>query len=268
MLSTAFAASTTDCLRDSTKNRRKTSQSDGVGTHGTQSQLEETVARPANTTLPIHKQEQQAISREASQGSLVPHPMPFRCISDEDFQQEIAIGNIMVDTLLKHFLISAEWHKPTLLYYRSPGCPNGWIETRLELVGEWLWNSEVTLDTVRLAPTGPPAVLVKFRSETGLRHWSIANEGINIIDVANEPVLLLKAGTASHESGYTGDDEEDTTDAQLEAHSFEVVQTQSIKVRNQLIVVQPAVEDGQYALHTVPAGTYRYRYGKMVRLSR
>ncbi|GAB3874115.1 hypothetical protein GCM10028824_26850 [Hymenobacter segetis] len=227
-------------------------------------QTKDSVARTA--TPATHEQAEQAIQREPSQGSVEARPMQFRCISEEDFQQEIAIGNIMVDTLQQRFLISAEWHKPTLLYYRSPSCPNGWIETRLELVGEWLWNSAVTLDTVRLAPTGPPAVLLKFSSETSLHHWSISNEGINIIDVSAEPVLLLKAGTASHEGGYTGDDETDSTDTQREEHSFEVVQSQSIKVRNQLIVVEPAVEDGQYALHSVPPGTYRYRHGKMIRI--
>lgn len=227
-------------------------------------QVKDSVARPV--TSATHEQAEQAIRREPSQGSVEARSMPFRCIGDEDFQQEIAIGNIMVDTLLKRFLISAEWHKPTLLYYRSPSCPNGWIETRLELVGEWLWNREVTLDTVRLAPTGPPAVLVKFSSETSLHHWSISNEGINIIDVSTEPVLLLKAGTVSHEGGYTGDDETDSTDTQREEHSFGVVQSQSIKVRNQLIVVEPAVEDGQYALHSVSPGTYRYRHGRMIRI--
>jgi hypothetical protein len=227
-------------------------------------QAKDSVARPA--TSGTHEPVEQAIQREPSQGSIEARPMQFRCISDEDFQQEIAIGNIMVDTLHKPFLISAEWHKLTLLYYRSPSCPNSWIETRLELVGEWLWNSEVTLDTVRLTPTGPPAVFVKFSSESSLHHWSISNEGINIVDVSREPVLLLKAGTASHEGGFTGDDETDTTDAQREEHSFEVVQSQSIKVRNQLIVVEPAVEDGQYALHSVPPGTYRYRNGKVIRV--
>lgn len=227
-------------------------------------QAKDPVAQPA--TAAAREQADQVIQREPSQGSVEARPMQFRCISDEDFQQEVAIGNIMVDTLLKRFLISAEWHKPTLLYYRSPSCPNGWIETRLELVGEWLWNKEVTLDTVRLAPTGPPAVLVKFSSETTLHHWAISNEGINIVDVTKEPVLMLKAGTASHEGGYTGDDEIDSTDSQLEEHSFEVVQSQSIKVRNQFIVVEPAVEDGEYALHSVPPGIYRYRHGKMIQI--
>ncbi|MGY3089168.1 hypothetical protein ACVWYF_002208 [Hymenobacter sp. UYAg731] len=211
-------------------------------------------------------QTEQAIPREASQGTVQPHPMQFRRISDEDLKQEMAIGNIMADTVLGRFLVNAEWHKPTFLYYRTSVYPGGWIEVQLEPVGEWLWNKVVTLDTVRLEPTGTPAVRVMFSSESELHHWSISNEGINIVDIAREPVLLLKAGTASHEGGFTGEDETDSTDTQREEHSFEVVQSQSIKVRNQLIVVEPAVEDGQYALHSVPPGIYRYRHGRMIQI--
>ena len=228
--------------------------------------VKDSARKQAASTAPI--QTAQAIPREASQGTVQPHPMQFRRISDEDLKQEMLIGNIVADTVLVlgQFLVNAEWHKPTFLYYRTPVYPGGWIEVQLEPVGEWLWNKVVKLDTVRLEPTGPPAVRVTFSSESELHHWSISNEGINIIDIAREPVLLLKAGTASHESGYTGDYEEDTTDADIEAHSFDIVQEQKISVRNQQIVVGTAIEDGQYALHTVAAGTYQYRKGKLIRV--
>jgi hypothetical protein len=228
--------------------------------------VKDSARHQATSTAP--SQMEQAIPREASQGNMQPRPMHFRRISDEDLKQEMAIGNIMADTVLGRFLVNADWHKPTFLYYRTPIYPGGWIEVQLEPVGEWLWNKVVTLDTVRLEPTGPPAVRVTFSSESELHHWSISNEGINIVDIAREPVLLLKVGTASHESGYTGDDAEDTTDADIEAHSFDIVQEQKISVRNQKIVVGTAVEDGQYALHTVAAGTYHYRKGKLIRLGK
>ncbi len=201
-------------------------------------------------------------------GSVTPHLMKFARISEEDLQRKIESGVVEPTLLLGRFLIGHdEEGRNSLLYYRSPTYSDGWLETHFEPVGEWLSSQNVTLDTVRLEPAGPPAVIVKFQSGTSLRHWSINSEGVNIIDASKEPVLVLTAGTSSHEYAYGGDDDDmDTTDAATTDNSSEDLLTQAITVHKQLIVVGPAEEDGNYLLAPAPPGTYRYRQGKMTKL--
>jgi hypothetical protein len=254
----------TACGTQSTKEKVQTA-GNPLPRSGKSIAAKDSAGQQAQPTAPQERARQ--VSQDSSLGSVTPHRMQFRRISDEDLRLEIAIGNITVDTVLSRFLVSAEWRKPTFLYYRTPAYPGGWIETQLELLGEWLWNEEVTLDTVRLEPTGPSAVLVKFRSTSSLRHWSMLSEAVNLVDVAAEPVLVLKAGTLNHESGYTEGDE-DTINGDIETDSFETVQSQSVKVRNQQIIVGRPVEEGQYALHPAPAGTYRYRNSKVFRVGK
>lgn len=183
-------------------------------------------------------------------------------------QRKIESGYVEPTLLMGRFLVGHdEEGRNSLLYYRSPTYPDGWLETHFEPVGEWLSSQNVTLDTVRLEPAGPPAVIARFKSQASLRHWSTTNEGINIIDASKEPVLVLTAGTSSHEYAYGGDDDDmDTTDAATTDNSSEDVLTQAITVHKQLIVVGPAEEDGNYALAPAPPGTYRYRQGKMTRI--
>lgn len=202
-------------------------------------------------------------------GSVTPHLMKFTRISEEEMQRKIESGNVEPTLLLGRFILGPdEEGRNTLLYYRSPTYPDGWLEVQFEPVGEWLSSQSVTLDTVRLEPGGPPAVMAKLASSGSMRHWSTENEGINIIDASKEPVLVLTAGTSSHEYAYGGDDEADTTDADIEANSSDELLTQSVMVHEQLIVVGPAEEDGNYALAPAPPGTYRYRQGRMVRLKK
>lgn len=236
------------------------------------------VARPA---LPIlTAQTAKADRPQASQvapaqvaaeyhGSVTPHLMKFARISEEDMQRKIESGYVEPTLLLGRFLLGREdAGRSAVLYYRSPTYPDGWLETHFEPVGEWLSSQYVTLDTVRLEPMGPPAVIAKFESSGSLRHWSISNEGINIIDARKEPMLVLTAGTSSHEYAFVGDDETDTTDAAREANSSEEALSQSITVHKQLIIVGPAEDDADHTLAPAPPGTYRYRQGKMVRLKK
>jgi hypothetical protein len=225
-------------------------------------QPEKAVARPqASPVAPV-------AAAAKFHGSVTPHLMKFARISEEEMQRKIAANQVEPKLLLGRFLLGwSDDYRSTLLYYRSPTYPDGWLETQFEPVGEWLSSQEVTLDTVRLEPTGPPAIIATFHSSGSLRHWSTTNEGINIIDVSKEPVLVLTAGTLSHEYAYGGDDDEaDTTDADITANNVETVLSQAITVRKQLLVVGPAEEDGNYELAPAPPGTYRYRQGKMTRL--
>lgn len=202
-------------------------------------------------------------------GSVTPHPMKFTRISEEEMQRKIERGTVEPTLLLGRYILGPdEEGRNTLLYYRSPTYPDGWLEVQFEPVGEWLSSQSVTLDTVRLEPGGPPAVMAKLESSSSLRHWSVKNEGVNLIDASKEPVLVLTAGTSSHEYAYGGDDEADTTDADIEANSSEELVTQLITVHKQLITVGPAEEDGNYALAPAPPGTYRYRQGRMVQLKK
>jgi|GEM_PF-6943947 len=210
-----------------------------------------------------------ALAAAEYHGSVTPHLMKFTRISEEEMQRKIERGDVEPTLLLGRFLVGHEDEgHSSLLYYRSPTYPDGWLETHFELVGEWLSSQNVTLDTVRLEPTGPPAIIAKFESSGSLRHWSTTNEGINIIDVSKEPVLVLTAGTSSHEYAFGGDDETDTTDVNIAANSFEQLLTQSIAVRKQLIIIGPAEDDASYTLSPAPPGTYRYRQGKMTRLKK
>lgn len=210
-----------------------------------------------------------AVAAAEFHGSVTPHLMKFARISEEEMQRKIESGYVQPTLLLGQFLLGGEVdYRGTLLYYRSPTYPDGWLETHFEPVGEWLSSQYVTLDTVRLEPAGPPAVIAKFQSSSSLRHWSTNNEGINIIDVSKEPVLVLTAGTSSHEYAYGGDDETDTTDADIEANSSEETMSQTITVHKELIVVGPADDDADYKLAPAPPGTYRYRQGKMTRLKK
>lgn len=211
-----------------------------------------------------------AVAAAEYHGSVTPHLMRFTRISEEDMQRKIENGYVEPTLLLGRFLVGRdEEGRSSLLYYRSPTYADGWLETHFEPVGEWLGSQNVTLDTVRLEPAGPPAVIAKFESQGSLRQWSTTNEGINIIDASKEPVLVLTAGTSSHEYAYGGDDDDmDTTDAATTNNSSDELLTQSITVRKQLIVVGPAEEDGNYALAPAPPGTYRYRQGRMVRLKK
>lgn len=202
-------------------------------------------------------------------GSVTPHLMKFARISEEEMQRKIESGYVEPTLLLGRFLLGREDDgRSAILYYRSPAYPDGWLETHFEPVGEWLSSQYVTLDTVRLEPAGPPAVIAKFESSGSLRHWSTNNEGINIIDVSKEPVLVLTAGTKSHEYAYGGDEETDTTDADMAANNSEELMEQVITVHKQLIVVGPAEDDADYKLAPAPPGTYRYQRGKMIRLKR
>jgi hypothetical protein len=210
-----------------------------------------------------------AVAAAEYHGSVTPHLMRFTRISEENMQRKIESGYVEPTLLLGRFLVGRdEEGQSSLLYYRSPTYPDGWLETQFEPVGEWLDSRDVTLDTVRLEPAGPPAIIAKFQSSGSLRHWSTTNEGINIIDVSKEPVLVLTAGTSSHEYAFGGDDETDTTDAAIEANSSEELLTQSITVHKQLIIVGPAEDDENYTLAPAPPGTYRYRQGRMVRLKK
>lgn len=208
-----------------------------------------------------------ALAAAEYHGSVTPHLMKFTRISEEEMQRKIESGNVEPTLLLGRFILGHDAEgRNTLLYYRSPTYPDGWLETQFEPVGEWLSSQNVTLDTVRLEPAGPPAVIAKFESSGSLRHWSTQNEGVNIIDASKEPVLVLTAGTSSHEYAFGGDDETDTTDVDTAANSSDELLTQSITVRKQLIIVGPAEEDGNYALAPAPPGTYRYRQGHMTRV--
>jgi len=200
-------------------------------------------------------------------GSVTPHRMKFTRISEKEMQRKIERDNVEPTLLLGRFIVGHDYEgRNSLLYYRSPTYPDGWLEVQFEPVGEWLSSQSVTLDTVRLESGGPPAVIAKFESSSSLRHWSAKNEGINIIDASKEPVLVLTAGTSSHEYAYGGDDEADTTDTDIEVNSSDALLTQSITVRKQLITVGPAEEDDNYTLAPAPPGTYRYRQGRMVRV--
>lgn len=211
----------------------------------------------------------QPVAAAEFRGSVQPHPMKFERISEQDMQRKIEQNQVEPALLLGRFLLGFDDdYRSTLLYYRSPSYPEGWLLVHFEPAGEWLAAKEVTLDTVRLEPAGPPAVLATFHSSGSLRHWSITNEGINIIDASREPVLVLTAGTASHEYAYSGDEEADTTDEATANNSVETVQSQLIAVRKQLLVVEPAEAEDDHALGAAPPGTYRYRRGKMTRLNK
>jgi hypothetical protein len=226
-------------------------------------------AQPAKAVRPQASPAAPAPVATEYHGSVTPHLMKFARISEEDMQRKIESGYVEPTLLLGQFLLGREDEgRSALLYYRSPTYPDGWLETHFEPVGEWLSSQYVTLDTVRLEPAGPPAIIAKFESSSSLRHWSTNNEGINIIDVSKEPVLLLTAGTKSHEYAYGGDEETDTTDADITANSSEELMEQVITVHKQLIVVGPAEDDADYKLSPAPPGTYRYQRGKMVRLKK
>lgn len=226
-------------------------------------------AQPAKAARPQGSLAAPARATAEYHGSVLPHLMKFARLSEEEMQRKIERGVVEPTILLGRFLVGHDDEgRSSLLYYRSPIYPDGWLETQFEPVGEWLSSHDVTLDTVRLEPAGPPAIIAKFQSSGSLRHWSTNNEGINIIDVSKEPVLVLTAGTSSHEYAYGGDDETDTTDADIAANSFEELREQVITVRKQLIVVGPAEDDADYTLAPAPPGTYRYRKGKMTRLSK
>jgi hypothetical protein len=231
----------------------------GPGRVTNTAQPEKVVARPQGSPVAP------AVAAAEFHGSATPHLMKFARISEEAMQQKIERNEIEPTLLLGRFLLGGDYQS-TLLYYRSPTYPDGWLETQFEPVGEWLGSQGVALDTVRLEPGGPPAIIATFHSSGSLRHWSTTNEGINIIDVSKEPVLVLTAGTMSHEYAYGGDDDADTTEAAATENNVETIQSQSITVRKQLIVVGPAEEDRNYALAPAPPGTYRYQRGKMTRL--
>jgi hypothetical protein len=226
-------------------------------------------AQPAKTSRPQGSLAALAPVAAEYHGSVTPHLMKFARISEEDMQRKIESGYVEPTLLLGQFLLGREDDgRSALLYYRSATYPDGWLETHFEPVGEWLSSQDVTLDTVRLEAAGPPAVIAKFESTSYLRHWSSNNKGINIIDVSKEPELVLTAGTESHEYAYGGDDETDTTDADLAANSSEEMLTQVITVHKQLIIVGPAEDDADYKLAPAPPGTYRYQRGKMIRLKK
>jgi hypothetical protein len=245
---------------ESKSEERKTAAA-GPGSVTNTAQPKKVAARPQGSSVAP------AVAAAEFHGSVSPHLMKFARISEEEMQRKIAADQVKPKLLLGRFLLG--WdddYRSTLLYYRSPTYPDGWLEAQFEPVGEWLSSQDVTLDTVRLETTGPPAVVATFHSSGSLRHWSTTNEGINIIDVSKEPVLVLTAGTLSHEYAYGGDDEADTTDADIAANSSEEMLSQAITVRKQLIVVGPAEYDANYTLSPAPPGTYRYRQGKMTRL--
>jgi hypothetical protein len=222
---------------------------------------EKAVARPPGSPAAP------AVAAAEFHGSVTPHLMKFARLSEEEMQRKIESGYVEPTLLLGRFLLGHDDdYRSTLLYYRSPTYPDGWLETHFEPVGEWLSSQYVTLDTVRLEPAGPPAIIARFQSSGSLRHWSTTNEGINIIDANKEPVLVLTAGTNSHEYAYGGDEETDTTAADIDANSSEEVLSQTITVRKQLITVGPADDDADYKLCPAPPGTYRYQQGKMTRL--
>ncbi|MGI4761479.1 MAG: hypothetical protein ACRYF0_12265 [Janthinobacterium lividum] len=193
-----------------------------------------------------------------------PRPMRFSQVSDDTLQAQLAhnparsyqaFGNALVITEL--------WKKARLLYRPAPEAD--WLEVQLAPVGDDDATGELTLDSARLDPQRPLALLVRVESKASFWGGAAAWGLLNIVELGARPLLLLKSQTLREDISYNRLNDSEYA----EGVSTSWRSTQLITVRKNRILVGPVRgEPGNYDMSTLPAGSYGFRNGQIARLSR
>ncbi len=202
--------------------------------------------------------------------------MRFQHISDAALRQMIANNDLHVDTLFGKFLLinilpnplGPAYYSMQLLYRPDPA-KTDWIQTPLELVGGRLQNWEANCqfqkaDTAHLGPQMASVVMITVGELQRMRNWDGITNCVNIIDVSEEPQMLLKAESYNCENSQ---------DAAAEEQSPERVCCQQlISLRQKKIIVGPVmgVAGGAVTaeLSSLPAGAYSYERGRVLRVGK
>lgn len=203
--------------------------------------------------------------------------MKFRYVNDDELRAEVLANPDQADTLFEQFIVIRELFKPARVLYHLCANSTDWIEVRPEAVGETgNVGGDFALDTARLDPQRLPVLLVSIGGHQGFWGGSLDYSLVNIIDVTQQPLLLLKTESLNQNSSYgrvndSVDDEEASSSEKLE---------QRVSIRNSVIAVeQPQLtttnQQGERVINLQPtpatmlsAGRYRYQRGKVFRVGK
>ncbi|MBF9141792.1 hypothetical protein [Hymenobacter properus] len=196
-------------------------------------------------------------------------------MSDDSLRADVARRPWGIDTVFGRYLRISRLFEPTRLLYRATPAATCWTQVQLEPVGDTgAVGGEFSLDTVQLDPQRR-VLLLNLRGHNGFWGGSLDYGLTNLIDVTEKPLLLLKTEALREDTSY-GREDDTTYDDDAAGSEY---RAQTVQVRAGLIRVERprltsrvgrsgADERSQGPLPEtmLPAGRYRYRGGRMLRV--
>ncbi len=196
--------------------------------------------------------------------------MQFRYVADSVRQG--------TPTIAGRFIVIHELFQTPRILYRLAADSTRWLQFKLEPVGEaGTVGGDFTVDTIGL-DSRRQTLLLTLGGQNGFWGGSSAYSQTAIVDVTDEPLLLLKTETLREDINYGRDS--DTVYDEDAAGSES--RTQALAIRNHCIVLGSPRQTSQHgrshvqASHVIrptptsmlPAGRYRYQGGEVSRVER
>lgn len=168
-----------------------------------------------------------------------------------------------------------EGHEPPRLFYQVAAHDSAWTEIDLALSDEephWgLESSGTDSDTVNLDGRGAAELVLRFRPASYGSGGGTVWEQVSILDVSASPRLIFRALLATEDEAFGG---------YAQMHGYTIAPggqftgcKRSFEVRGRELVLGPiktigTTERGECRLTKLPAGRYRYRNGKLLRVGK
>ncbi|WP_460504276.1 hypothetical protein, partial [Hymenobacter agri] len=156
-------------------------------------------------------------------------------MSDDSLRADMARQPWGIDTVCGRYLRISRLFEPTRVLYRATPAATCWTQVQLEPVGDTgVVGGEFTLDTVALDPQRR-VLLLNLRGHNGFWGGSLDYGLTNLIDVTDQPLLLLKTEALREDASYGREDDTTYDDDAAGSES----RSQTVRVRAGIVRVEP-----------------------------